>query len=324
MSGSPRPSLRGARRVGAEPALRAAQRALEGKTRRRNRRDDEHLALLFAFALAPDANCIDVGANVGDVLADIVRVAPVGRHIAYEPLPELAAELARRFPDVDVRNAALSDHRGEVEFFRVRGAPSQSGFRTESGATAAAEPLAVAVEPLDEALSEGFVPTLIKIDVEGAEGQVLEGAIETLARHRPIVALEHGDAAARYGTTHADVHALLCDRADLRVFDMDGGGPYSRQAFEEACASGARWNWVARYLAAGRDAPRPIARDLARSRRRRRRGLGRVAGGEQQRPLRGWCRGLDVGLGRPAGGEAARAGGRSTARAAGSACGWTR
>jgi FkbM family methyltransferase len=239
--------LRGARRVGAEPALRAAQRALEGRTRRRNRRDDEHLALLLALALPADASCIDVGANVGDVLADIVRVAPAGRHIAYEPLPELAAELARRFPDVDVRNAALSDHRGEMEFFRVKHAPSQSGFRTEpDGAAAGAEPLAVAVEPLDDALPEGFVPALIKIDVEGAEGQVLEGAIGTLRRHKPMVVLEHGAAAALYGTTHADVHELLCDRAGLRVFDMDGGGPYSREAFDETCRSGARWNWIAR------------------------------------------------------------------------------
>jgi FkbM family methyltransferase len=238
--------LRGARRIGAEPALRNVQRALEGKTRRRNRRDDEHLALALAFALSADANCIDVGANVGDVLADIVRIAPAGRHIAYEPLPELAAELARRFPEVDVRNAALSDHRGEMEFFRVKDSPSQSGFRTESGKGAAAEPFAVAVEPLDDALPDDFVPALIKIDVEGAEGQVLEGAIETLARHRPIVALEHGDAAALYGTTHAQVHALLCDRAGLRLFDMDGGGPYSRDAFDEACSSGARWNWIAR------------------------------------------------------------------------------
>lgn len=238
--------LRGARRVGAEPALRTVQRALEGRTRRRNRRDDEHLALLLAFALPADANCIDVGANVGDVLADIVRVAPEGRHIAYEPLPELAAELGRRFPDVDVRNAALSDRRGEVEFFRVTASPSQSGFRTEPGADARAERLSVAIEPLDEALPDGFVPTLIKIDVEGAEGQVLGGASATLARHKPIVVLEHGDAAARYGTSHDDVHALLADRAGLRVFDMDGGGPYSRAAFDEACRSGARWNWVAR------------------------------------------------------------------------------
>jgi FkbM family methyltransferase len=238
--------LRGARRVGAEPALRAAQRALEGRTRRRNRRDDEHLALLLAFALPADASCIDVGANVGDVLADIVRVAPAGRHIAYEPLPALAADLRRRFPDVDVRNAALSDHRGEMEFFHVTDAPSQSGFRTEPGAGAGAEALRVAVEPLDEALPDGFVPSLIKIDVEGAEGQVLEGAGETLARHKPIVALEHGDAAALYGTTHDDVHALLCDRAGLRIFDMDGGGPYTRAAFDQACRSGARWNWIAR------------------------------------------------------------------------------
>jgi FkbM family methyltransferase len=243
-------ALRGARRLGVESKLRAThqatQRVFEGRARRRSRRDDDNLLFLFPFLLRADDNCIDVGANVGEVLVDMVRAAPDGRHIAYEPLPELAAKLRDRFPEVDVRNAALSDRRGEAEFFRVKEAPSRSGLRTEPDPGGTVEPIVVATEQLDDVLDDDFVPALIKIDVEGAEALVLEGAIETLARHKPIVALEHGDTAGMYGTTHGDIHALLCDRAGLRVFDMDGGGPYSRDAFEKACADGARWNWLAR------------------------------------------------------------------------------
>ena len=45
---------------------------------------------------------------------------------------------------------------------------------------------------------------------EGAELQVLEGAVTTLQRHRPIVIFEHGSGSAEtYGTLPADVFGLL-------------------------------------------------------------------------------------------------------------------
>jgi FkbM family methyltransferase len=240
--------LSAARRVGAEERLRRAQRALEPASTKRNRRDDENLRVLIAAVLARDSCCIDVGANVGTVLADMVAVAPDGAHIAYEPLPELCRDLARRFPGVDVRNAALSDHAGEATFARVRGAPAQSGFRPTGAGRTDVDELTVRVERLDDSLPEGFVPALIKVDVEGAEEQVLRGAVETLRRHRPVVVLEHGNRAAQYGTGPDSVFALLCDDAGLRIFDMDGGGPYTLEQFRAVASPPAaiRWNFFAR------------------------------------------------------------------------------
>jgi hypothetical protein len=82
--------------------------------------------------------------------------------------------------------------------------------------------------------------------VEGAEREVFEGAIETLRRHRPVVWFEHGAGGAdHYGTTPADVHALLVDEAGLRIFDSDGHGPYSRPEFE-AVFTEPMFNFVAR------------------------------------------------------------------------------
>src|SRR4051794_13635107 len=98
--------LRAARAGGVEPQLRTVQFALAGRQARRNRRDDEHLRLLLRLSLAADDCGIDVGANVGELLGPMTEAAPAGRHIAFEPLPDLAAELARRFPRVDVRAAA--------------------------------------------------------------------------------------------------------------------------------------------------------------------------------------------------------------------------
>lgn len=228
-------------------ALRA-RRLVASPAARRDQRDNDALRLLIAATLAPDACTIDVGANEGRVLEDLVRAAPAGRHIAYEPIPDLADELTRRFPAVDVRRAALSDEAGEAEFTHVKSRPGYSGLRERTyPGKEDLERITVRIERLDDVLPEGFAPAFVKIDVEGAEGNVLRGAIETLERHKPVVQFEHGKGGApAYGTTPRDVHELLVARAGLRIYDMDGDGPLSADQFEEVYELGTRWNFFAR------------------------------------------------------------------------------
>ncbi len=216
-------------------------------TTMRDRRDQRHLDLLLAFTLAANSNCVDVGAFTGTVLRRILWYAPRGRHVAYEPLPDLHARLAANFPQVDVRHAALSDHRGEATFVHVVDEPALSGFRERAYAREVRrEQITVPVEDLDSSLPEDYVPALIKIDVEGAELEVLRGAIQTISLHKPVVIFEHGKGAApRYGTRPADVYELLSGEAGLRLFDIDGNGPLSANAFSEAFERGEVWNFVA-------------------------------------------------------------------------------
>jgi FkbM family methyltransferase len=227
------------------PPLLDVRRRLKPELRR-DRRDTEHLRLLLSFVLDEDSNCVDVGAHLGDALAQMRRVAPRGKHIAFEPLPAFAARLADDFPEVDVRAVALSDREGEASFTHVRTRPGYSGFRERAyPAAEETETISVPVATLDGSLPDGYVPALIKIDVEGAEQQVLEGALATLSTFRPTLVFEHGTAAREYGTKSEAIFELLADGAGLRVFDLDGGGPYSRAEFAAVCEDGKRWNFVA-------------------------------------------------------------------------------
>ncbi len=239
-----------ARYLGLEPPLRTVQLALSRPSFRRNVRDEENLRLLMAATLTPTSNYVDVGANIGDTLVHALAYAPQGHHIAVEPLPELCDELRRRHRTVDVHNLALSNAQGETEFTRVCDAEALSGFlRPDLGTSFKTERLTVRTARLDDVLPAGYVPRFVKIDVEGAEVQVLEGAFETLRRHKPIVAFEHGHGAALYGKSSADVYALLSDGAGLAIFDMDGNGPFDSDQFRRTAApEGPRWNFFARCL----------------------------------------------------------------------------
>ena len=204
---------------------------------------------LIAFAVEHDACCIDIGAHRGAVLDEMLRVAPEGHHLAFEPIPQLASELRVAFPGVEIHELALSDHSGTASFAHVHGsAEGWSGLRFRplpGGAQAEVEQITVRVEPLDTVLDPELAPALIKIDVEGAERQVLEGARRTLTRHHPILIFEHGSGSAEaYGSGPTDVHGLLGELG-YRIFDLDGGGPYPLERFTACFHAAERVNFVA-------------------------------------------------------------------------------
>jgi FkbM family methyltransferase len=219
---------------------------MENPTVRRNRRDDERVRLLAAGILSSDSNCVDVGANEGQLLRTFTALAPGGTHIAYEPVPSVAAELQRRFPEVEVRPAAVSNRGGQSEFVIDTRLPSRSSLRLSSGSKRETRTIQVRVERLDDALPDGYVPHLLKIDVEGAEHLVLEGARETVRLHRPVIVFEHQRLTAScYGSGPERIFDLVVKDLEMRIFDLDGTGPYALADFRRAYDRGTRWNFFA-------------------------------------------------------------------------------
>jgi FkbM family methyltransferase len=209
-----------------------------------------NLRLLLRFMLADESNCVDVGANVGDVLEELVTFAPAGKHYAFEPLPELATRLAERYPNVEVHQCALSNEERLSSFTRAVGtgsAHAYSGLQEQaypSGITT--ETFAVTTRRLDDVLPATYTPAVIKIDVEGGELDVMRGGRRTLETHRPLVVFEHHAAAApAYECGPEDVHAFL-DGIGMRVFDIDGNGPYSAADMRPVFNARTLWTWVAK------------------------------------------------------------------------------
>jgi FkbM family methyltransferase len=239
-----------ARRVEGTPLegpLRRLAPLVDNRVGRRNRLEHHRLRLLLAWLLAEDDMCIDIGANRGAVLAEFVELAPHGRHLAFEPVPPLAQALAARFRSVDVREMALSDRTGELEFthFPTFDGISRLGDVPELHGHVG-QRMRVAVGRLDDVLPADAVPRVIKVDAEGEDRAVIAGAIRVIETHRPTVIFEHTAAGGAGDTGESSALVdLLHNRAGLRIFDLDGNGPYDSQSLARAHQSKRVFNFVA-------------------------------------------------------------------------------
>jgi FkbM family methyltransferase len=150
----------------------------------------------------------DIGAHVGYYTALWLRLGG-GRVEAFEPVPStwqiLEQMLARNglTTQVGVHVVALGRAAGQGQM-RVDaadlGAASaaflegsgglDSGLAVAPGRTA--QPVPVTVQRLDDVVRERGLPgpTVIKLDVEGAEANVLAGAAEVLSRYQPAILCE--------------------------------------------------------------------------------------------------------------------------------------
>jgi len=211
---------------------------------RQELREEVALRGVLAAALRSDSSYVDVGTNRGQVLREAVRLAPAGDHVAFEPIPALAAEVRASFPAVDCRELAVGAEPGSAEFCHFRALDGWSGLRRSpeiSDEQGRPELITVRVSTLDAELS-GRTPAVVKIDVEGAELMVLEGARELITRARPIVIIEHVRGAAELYGVRSDAVWELLSSFDYRIFAITGDGPVSRA---ELGADADVVNWLA-------------------------------------------------------------------------------
>src|SRR3546814_14950690 len=106
----------------------------------------------------------------------------------------------------------------------------------------------VASDRLDDlVIRHDLKPGLIKVDVEGAEGLVFRGAMETLNKFRPVILSELSDPLLReLGTSALEVVRML-ENAGYRVVDPMGRSSPGERSEErrvgEECVSTCRSRW---------------------------------------------------------------------------------
>ena len=209
-----------------------------------NQRYDEQT---FDVIRRTPGNYVDVGCHAGSILREMLKISPDGQHVAFEPLPHLAATLRHEFPSVQVFEAAASDSVAETEFTFAKMFPEYSGIRQiEYPGATEIEKIRVKTDTIDNLVTHSI--QLIKIDVEGAEWGVLKGAEQTIRANRPIIVFEHGSAAKAFGTDSSELFDFLVD-CGLTIYLMEkwlkGRKALPRADFLRNAGEGPNWYFMA-------------------------------------------------------------------------------
>src|SRR5947209_7026365 len=144
--------------------------------------------------ISGDAVTVDVGANCGLYTR---RLARLSRQVhAFEPSQQMARLLRRTSArNVSVHEIALSDHDGDAELFIPQGDDgpvyglASLGARTDPSTRLVSAHVPIA--RLDAVIDQDVA--FVKIDVEGHELNVLNGAVELLERCQPVFLVEAED-----------------------------------------------------------------------------------------------------------------------------------
>ena len=137
----------------------------------------------------------DVGANYGfyTFLAD--EFITKGEIHAFEPQEDVFAYLeknARSLKNCFINKIALSNTIGKLYLYAAQNYSGGNTIVNDIASTQFVEmkKSEISATTLDKYVKGHKKPTVIKIDVEGAEPQVLTGGIGTLSKESPIIAME--------------------------------------------------------------------------------------------------------------------------------------
>lgn len=209
---------------------------------RMNQRYDHETFEVMRRSMGDNGIGIDGGAHKGLFLSEMCNITPGVPHLAFEPIPALAAMLRKRFPDQRIRQCALGEQAGTAPFCHVVNDPGYSGLRprTYDRPDPQIETIDVEVVRLDDIIGDES-PAFIKLDLEGGEYHALLGAVETMRRCSPVVVFEAGDrSCGHYDVTAAMFHELFTGRLGYGVSTMrdwlQGGTGLNRSAFIDAYA----------------------------------------------------------------------------------------
>lgn len=185
------------------------------------------LAHAWAAGLAPKT-VFDVG--VGRGTPWLYEAFPDARHVLFEPLATFEGDLERLAHDrgADVHRMALSNRTGTATFRRHVDFPTSSSlydidprfdaYTKRLQQTHRFEEQTVPLATLDE-LNRYEPPYVLKIDVEGAEREVIEGARRTLRSTELLIAEISVMRRLKHEPGFAAMIALL-DAVGFELFDI--------------------------------------------------------------------------------------------------------
>jgi FkbM family methyltransferase len=199
-------------------------------------------------------NVIDIGAHTGRHATPLAaQIGPNGVVMAFEPIPEIREIFINNLRNQDINNVivypfALSSNTSVADFNYIPNLPEESGLKKRyiyNAVPSEFRKIRVPVKRLDDLVPFGMNISFIKIDVEGAELDVLEGALALLKRDMPIVAFECGAASfLGYHETPEKIYDIFIELGYV-VYSITGDFMKDREMFKMASYAQNYWDYIA-------------------------------------------------------------------------------
>ena len=165
---------------------------LLSEAEQKSRKYDRDTIRIAQQSMRASSTFIDAGAHAGTLLKKFVKIAPNGRGFAFEPIPELCDALRMKFPHISVSDVALGSSEGVATFRHLIDDPANSSLyiRPDRERNRTTRTIEVLVRKLDDCVPIDVHVDFIKVDVEGAELELLKGAERILTTDHPVVVFE--------------------------------------------------------------------------------------------------------------------------------------
>ena len=139
-------------------------------------------------------NFLDIGANTGIYSLKAAKYAKKGTVISLEPQIEMLSMLERSaaengFDNIRLRNFAASNRVGATQLCLLNGKPNSASIVANNQRDKSISVMTVTVDLLMDWEKIERID-YIKIDAEGAESMILNGASKTISRCRPLIQCE--------------------------------------------------------------------------------------------------------------------------------------
>jgi FkbM family methyltransferase len=202
-----------------------------------------HVSANRHFSIPSDAVIFDIGANIGSMCLSFAKRAPEGFVYAFEPTEYAYKKLVRNLslnPDLSSRihatHAYVSNRSEESQPVECYSSWKVDGLKAEThpihgGLIRPAE--LTQVLTIDDFCRDNAIDRLdfIKIDTDGHELDVLEGARETLRNRRPVVLFEIGDYLLKERGQDYGRFLSLFEPLGYRLINSKGGAQVTLQNY---------------------------------------------------------------------------------------------
>ena len=187
--------------------------------------DWKNVVLVKKFLEIKSGDIIEVGANIGTETVSLAKLNSENKVHAFEPVDKNFNQLKNlkkinNFQNLNLYNLLLSDKSGSTYFQLPKTMNSGTGYISKDNND---NTVALRAEKLDEKLSDIKSCSVILMDVEGFEYNILKGSKITIEKYRPFIILEANSffLRERANVSISMLYAFLITR-NYKIFFIDG------------------------------------------------------------------------------------------------------